>query len=220
MHVSYVAGRLPVHSNILKMCRMHLIVLGHPSPHSYSDALAGAYQRGLREGGAHVEQLALRDLVFDPILRHGLSGAQALEPDLVHAQRELVRARHVAWFFPTWWGAPPALVRGFVDRVFLPGFAYRHRGDGNGLPDGLLKGRSSHVVTTMDSPGFWYWLYHRGSLHGSFVNATLRYVGLGPIRTTTLYGLRSLTTSARERWLTKLEKKGREDAAKVLALSS
>jgi NAD(P)H dehydrogenase (quinone) len=192
--------------------RMHLIVLGHPNPNSYSDALANAYARGMREAGAEVELLALRELSFDPILRQGFTGTQALEPDLVRAQRELARASHVAWFFPTWWGAPPALVRGFVDRVFLPGFAYKHRGNGNGLPDPLLKGRTSHVVTTMDSPGFWYWLYHRRSLHGSFVNATLRYVGFGPVQTTTVYSLRSLTSAGRERWLSKLVERGRSDA--------
>jgi len=196
--------------------RMHLVVLGHPTPNSYSDALAHAYTRGLREAGAEVELLPLRDLSFDPILRQGFSGAQSLEPDLVHAQRELTRANHVAWFFPTWWGAPPTLVRGFVDRVFLPGFAYKHRGNGNGLPDALLKGRTSHVVTTMDSPNFWYWLYHRSSLHASFVNATLRYVGFGPIQTTTVYSLRTLAPAARERWLNKLTERGRSDAAKRL----
>jgi NAD(P)H dehydrogenase (quinone) len=201
-----------VHQRMFKNRLMHLIVLGHPDPQSYSDALASAYARGLREGGAQVELLPLRDLTFDPILRQGFSGAQSLEPDLVHAQQQLLRASHVAWFFPTWWGASPALVRGFVDRVFLPGFAYRHRGNGNGLPDPLLKGRSSHVVTTMDSPNFWYWLYHRCSLHGSFVNATLRYVGFGPIQTTTIYGLRALTSAARERWLTKLVARGRAHA--------
>jgi NAD(P)H dehydrogenase (quinone) len=191
---------------------MHLIVLGHPSPNSYSDALANAYARGMREAGAEVELLALRDLSFDPILRQGFTGNQSLEPDLVRAQSDLARASHVAWFFPTWWGAPPALVRGFVDRVFLPGFAYKHRGNGNGLPDPLLKGRTSHVVTTMDSPSFWYWLYHRCSLHASFVNATLRYVGFGPVQTTTLYSLRTLTSAGRERWLSKLVERGRSDA--------
>ena len=63
------------------------------------------------------------------------------------AQEKLQRAAHVAWFFPTWWGAPPALVKGFIDRAFLPGFAFKNR-PGNGLPETLLKGRSSRVVTS------------------------------------------------------------------------
>jgi putative NADPH-quinone reductase len=190
---------------------MQLVVLGHPASESFSDVLAQAYVRGLREGGTETEVLALRELDFDPHLRAGFSGQQPLEPDLRSAQEKLQRARHVAWFFPTWWGAPPALVKGFIDRAFLPGFAFKNR-PGNGLPETLLKGRSSRVVTTMDSPAYWYQLWHRASLHTSFVNATLRYVGFGPVKSTTVYRLRELSAEQRTRWVGRLEELGRRDA--------
>lgn len=192
---------------------MHLVVLGHPTAGSFSDALANAYVKGLVHQGRTVETLTLRDLHFDPHLRAGFSGAQALEPDLVKAQNALVQAEHVAWFFPTWWGGPPALVKGFIDRAFLPGFAFKFR-KGNGLPDTLLGGRSSRVVTTMDSPSFWYNLWHRAAVHGSFVNATLRYVGFGPISSTTIYKLRELSAEKRDAWLQKLELIGRDDGSR------
>jgi NAD(P)H dehydrogenase (quinone) len=193
-----------------KICPMQLVILGHPSPQSFSDALAEAYVRGLRESGAIAELLSLRDLTFDPHLRAGFSGRQPLEGDLRVAQDKLASASHVAWFFPTWWGAPPALVKGFIDRAFLPGFAFKNR-PGNGLPETLLKGRSSRVVTTMDSPSFWYQLWHRASLHGSFVNATLRYVGFGPVQATTIYRLRELSAEQRGKWLVRLEELGKRD---------
>jgi putative NADPH-quinone reductase len=190
---------------------MHLLVLGHPSPQSLSDALADAYARGLCAAGAQVETLILRDLDFDAHLRAGFSGTQALEPDLVHAQRLFERAHNVAWFFPTWWGAPPALVKGFVDRTFLPGWAFSAR-NGSALPETLLSGRSSRVVTTMDSPNFWYWLWQRSAVHAAFVNATLRYVGFGPVHSTTLFRQRSRTPAQREAWLHKLQRQGSADA--------
>ncbi len=192
---------------------MHLVVLGHPTPGSFSDALAHAYVNGLTQQGASVETLALRDLRFDPHLRAGFSGSQPLEPDLVSAQNALQRAEHVAWFFPTWWAGPPALVKGFIDRAFLPGFAFKYR-KGNGLPDTLLSGRSSRVVTTMDSPSFWYSLWHRASVHAAFVNATLRYVGFGPVSNTTIYKLRELSAAERTAWVQKLEHIGRRDGAR------
>lgn len=193
---------------------MHLVVFGHPTAESLSDALAEAYSEGLQRGGAAVEQLKLRELSFDPSLRQGFSQRQALEPDLLRAQQLIERASHVAWFFPTWWAGPPALVKGFIDRTFLPGWAFAYRGSGNGLPDALLRGRSARLVTTMDSPNFWYQLWHRGSLHASFVNATLRYVGFGPVATTTLYGQRARTAEQRAAWVARLGREGEADAKK------
>lgn len=112
---------------------MHLIVLGHPAPTSLSDALGSAYERGLKKAGCEVEVLTLRDLSFDPNLRSGFSGEQILEPDLQLAQESILRAVHVAWFFPTWWAGPPALVKAFIDRAFLPGYAFSYK-TGRALP--------------------------------------------------------------------------------------
>ncbi len=190
---------------------MLLVVLAHPSPDSLSDALAEAYVQGARAAGAEVELLPLRDLEFDPYLREGFSGAQELEPDLRNAQLAIERAAHVAWFFPTWWAGAPALLKGFVDRTFLPGWSFVYRRN-QALPDALLKGRSARVVTTMDSPNYWYWLWHRSSVHTSFVNATLRFVGFGPIACTTFFDQRTRSPEQRQRWLERMEKIGRTDA--------
>lgn len=189
---------------------MHLIILGHPAPTSLSDALARAYEKGLTQAGGEVEVLALRDLRFDPNLRAGFSEQQSLEPDLKRAQEAILRAAHVAWFFPTWWAGPPALVKGFIDRAFLPGYAFSYK-KGRALPETLLKGRSARVVTTMDSPSFWYQLWHRSSVHASFVNATLKFVGFGPVRSATLYRQKDLSAAQRARFFQKMEELGKKD---------
>lgn len=198
---------------------MHLVIQGHPAPDSLSDALARAYASGLERGGARVELLALRSLTFDPHLRAGFSGQQELEPDLRQAQATIERASHVAWFFPTWWAGPPALVKGFIDRTFLPGwsFAYRKR---SALPEGLLAGRSARVVTTMDSPGWWYRFWHWRSVHTSFINATLRFVGFGLVRETTFFDQKTRTPEQRAAWLREMERIGERDARQFPARSS
>lgn len=190
---------------------MHLVILGHPAPTSLSDALAHAYEKGLKHAGGDVEILTLRDLKFDPHLRAGFSGQQSLEPDLEWAQEVILRATHVAWFFPTWWAGPPALVKGFIDRTFLPGYAFFYK-KGRALPETLLKGRSARIVTTMDSPSYWYQLWHRSSVHASFVNATLKFVGFGPVRSSTLYRQQHLRAGQRTRFFQKMEALGRKDA--------
>ena len=152
-----------------------LVVLGHPNPQSFSHALGEAYAAGLTRAGLEVRFLRLCDLVFDPVLHAGFGREQPLEPDLQAARVQIETASLVAWFFPTWWAGPPALVKGFIERTFLPGWAFRYGPPegaqtpryraGSSLPVPLLSGRDARVVTSMDSPGWWYRLWHRRALH-------------------------------------------------------
>lgn len=181
--------------------RNALVLLGHADPDSFNARLSRAYTDAIREAGARAESITLSELSFDPVLRRGFAGEQPLEPDLVRVREAIERADHLAWFFPTHWASPPAIVRGLVDRLFLPGWAFRYEAGATGtrsLPTGLLAGKSARVVTTMDSPAWWYSLAHHRAIHGSFVTATLSFVGLSPIRTTTIHEVRTLDPAARE----------------------
>lgn len=189
-----------------------LVLLGHADSSSFNAALAEAYAAAF--GAA--ELVRLGDLKFDPVLRHGHREPQPLEPDLVALRDAFEAADHVAWFFPTYWASPPAVVRAVVDRLFLPDWAFRYE-KGKPLPRGLLAGRSARVVTTMDSPGFWYALSHNRAIHGAFVSGTLRFVGFAPVRTRTIYRLRDLDGAARQallREMTTLGQRDREEAAR------
>ena len=106
------------------MAQRILVILGHPSESSLCAGLAQSYIEGARAAGAEVRLLALGALTFDPLLHAGYRGEQALEPDLQAAQAQITWAEHLVWVYPTWWGAMPALLKGFIDRVFLPGFAF------------------------------------------------------------------------------------------------
>lgn len=191
-----------------------LAILAHPSADSLNGALHAAYVEGAQEH-VEVEQLALSDLTFDPLLHAGFDGSQVLEPDLEEARRSIEAAQHVSWFFPTWWAGPPALLKGFVDRTFLPGWAFRYE-PGKSLPTPLLAGRTARVVTTMDSPGWWYRWWHRRSVHASFTNATLRFVGFSKVRHTTLFGVRSMSEEKRRAAIAGMKLRGAEDGKALL----
>ena len=199
-------GYTPLMKNIL-------VIVGHPDPSSFGAALADAYVESLRSLGTDlsVEKLVLTELEFDPVLRHGYRGEQPLEPDLVRAKDAIERAHHVAWFFPMWWAAPPAIVKGFVDRTFLPGWAFAY-GDG-AFPEKLLAGRSARFVTTMDSPSLYYRFAVGCALHDSFVDATLGFVGFSPVRETTFYGVRQMDEGKRAKALARVAKEALRDAA-------
>lgn len=189
-----------------------LVLLGHADPVSFNAKLAHAYARALRRGGGSAETVTLSELSFDPVLRHGYAQPQPLEPDLVALRAKIEAADHLAWFFPTYWASPPAIVRAVCDRLLLPGWAFRFD-RGASVPTGLLAGRSARVVITMDSPGWWYALAHHRAIHGSFVTGTLSFVGLAPIRTTTVTAMRTRSEPERARLVASMSRLAREDLA-------
>jgi len=193
-----------------------LILQGHPNRASFVSALAAAYATGARSRGASVRSIELADLAFDPVLHHGHHAEQALEPSLREVLEAIVGASHVTFAFPTWWAGPPALVKGLIDRLFVPGVAFRWK-QGSALPEGLFAGRSARMITTMDSPRSWYWWKHGRAVHRAFVDATLDFCGFGPVTTSTVHGVRTLDERARHAALTRLEREGAADARRAAA---
>ncbi len=193
-----------------------LVINGHPDAKSFSAELSEAYAAAA-EAHTSVARLELRELSFDLVLRHGYSQPQPLEPDLQRATEAIRAARHVAWFFPCWWNSTPALVKGFVDRVFLPGFAFRYDAD-KALPVKLLTGRSARLVTSMDSPWLWHKLVNRSAVNVQFERSTLGFSGFSPVKSDTFYSARKMTADAHLRARERMRKMGARDAQKVAAL--
>lgn len=193
-----------------------LVLLGHADPDSFNARLARAYADAWRAAGGAASLVPLAELSFDPVLRRGYAAPQPLEPDLATLRAAFESAAHVVWVFPTYWASTPAIVRAVIDRLFVPGWAFRYPPGGtHGLPEGLLAGRSARVITTMDSPRWAYWLFYLLALHGAFVRGTLRFVGLGPIATTFVHGVRALGEAARDRWSMRVAAQARADLARL-----
>lgn len=192
-----------------------LVVLGHPRAGSLCDQLAQAYADGAREAGARVRLLRLGELRFDPLLRCARAGDQPLEPDLQAAQQALQQARHVAWAYPVWWGTMPALLKGFLDRVLVSGFAYRYRKD-SPLWDRLLAGRSAELLVTMDAPPWYYRWLDRMPGHWQMRRTVLQFCGFSPVRITSYGAVRSATPQRIAGWLADARRRGAR-AARQLA---
>ena len=158
-----------------------LIILGHPRSDSLCGALAEAFGDGAREGGANVRQLDLATLDFDPHVRVESPEQQRLEPDLAQASKLIAHADHLVFVYPTWWGTMPALLKGFLNRVLTPGFAFRTCEGGIGY-EGLLGGRSAQLITTMDTPPVVHRLFHRQPGSNAMEHATLGFCGVWPVR--------------------------------------
>jgi len=132
-----------------------LVIDAHPNANSLCTSLALKSFNEAKTKGKEVELLILRDLKFDPILRSGFVDGQTFEVDLQDAQKKITAADHLVWVYPNWWGVMPALLKGFIDRVFLPGWAFQYQ-KGSPLPKKLLVGKTAELIHTMDTPPFFY----------------------------------------------------------------
>lgn len=198
-----------------------LVIVGNPIAGSFSHALAASYRAAATAGGADVRMI---DLATDPIpahptLRGELRMPRAdhpddapLTPDVAAYMDDVTWADHLVFFYPQWWGTYPAVLKSFIDRVFLSGFAFRYRPTGR-LWDRLLVGRTARVVMTMDSPRAWNRLVYRNASETSLTRATLGYCGIRTVGVSRFGEVRHTTLAARERWLRDAARFGTKDAA-------
>lgn len=183
------------------------IIVGHPYSKSYNNALGEAYKRGAVSSGANVRWIALGDLKFDPVLKYGYQKRTELEEDLLAAQETIRWADHLVFVYPTWWGTMPAIMKGFFDRVFLPGFAFQSIPNSL-LTKKLLKGKTARLVVTMDSPPWYYRIFLRQAGHHIMKRGILQFCGINPVRITEIGQAKMTSAKIRENWLHKIEKLG------------
>lgn len=184
-----------------------LLVMAHPRPDSFCAALADAYAQGAAAAGAELRRLDLQALAFEPDVLVPAPQDQTLEPDLAEATRLVAWAEHLVFVFPTWWGTMPARLKGFLDRVLVPGFAFADRDDGEGW-ERLLTGRTAHLLTTMDTPPWVHrWIYRAPGLN-ALDRATLGFCGVAPVRRTVFGPVKDSTAVQRTSWLEEVHRSG------------
>ena len=188
-----------------------LVILGQPLRQSYGGALAQAYIDGAKESQAEVREIYLGDLNFNPIARTGPAQPAALEPDLVQAQQAITWADHLVFVYPIWWGTIPALLKGFIECVFLPGFAVNFH-DNSVFWDKLLRGRSARLIVTLNTPSWYYrWVLGRPG-HNTMKKTILEFCGIKPVRITEIGPIRNSTDAKRKKWLQQVRVLGTEQA--------
>lgn len=131
------------------------IILAHPQPGSFNHAIAEMAVSTLRSCGHNVTLHDLYTEAFDPLLPPEEIARDAHLPTLVarHCE-ELVLADGIVIVHPDWWGMPPAILKGWIDRVIRPGVAYRFAETDavEGIPEGLLKAKAAIVFNTSNTP--------------------------------------------------------------------
>lgn len=135
---------------------MHiLIILAHPEKGSFNHAIAKTAKESIQSNGYKVIFHDLYAEKFDPILPYTEIPRDAkIDPVIGKHCNELSQAQGIVIVHPNWWGQPPAILKGWIDRVIRAGVAYKFlEGDlGEGVPAGLLKAEKALVFNTSNTP--------------------------------------------------------------------
>jgi NAD(P)H dehydrogenase (quinone) len=205
--------RRPVGSSaVLKQA---LLVVANPSPDSFSHAMTAAAGEALSAGGC---ERIVHDLYaerFDPVQPAGEASNRTSSDRLVEAHaRELARADLVLVFHPNWWGQPPAIMKGWIDRVFRPGLAYDYpQGVGpEGVPLGLLRARCAVVFNTSNTLPQREAAAFGDPLENLWKNCVFRLCGVEGFERRTFGPIAGSTAAVREAWLREV----REVVSKVV----
>ncbi len=184
-----------------------LIINGHPNRNSFNFGLSASYKKGAIAAGADIKEIVIRDLNFNPNLQFGYQKRTELEADLLDAWEKIKWAEHLVWIHPVWWGGLPAISKGFIDRLFLSGFAFQYRVNSVWW-DKLLKGKTAHIITTLDQPSWYYWLVFGRPSVNQLKKSTLEFCGVKPVKVTYVGPIKNSIISLRVKWLNKIEKLG------------
>ncbi|MBY5870388.1 NAD(P)H-dependent oxidoreductase [Rhizobium leguminosarum] len=186
------------------MTRRITIVQGHPDPAGQHllHAMADAYADAATAAGHQVRRIEVAKLEF-PLLRTQEDfETGALPPGLEQSREDMRWAEHWVFLFPLWHGTMPALLKGFLEHTFRPGFAMEYRK--GGFPKRLLAGHSARIIVTMGMPVLLYRWYF-----GAYgVRSMLGFAGIKPIRES-FYGLSFADEKKRSRWIDEMRDYGR-----------
>ena len=184
--------------------------MAHPNKDPTLTAkLSDSYEAGAVAGDHEVRRMNLGELNFDPILHKGYKTIQELEPDLKTFQENVKWCDHLVVLYPNWWGTMPALLKGLIDRAWLPGFAFRFNKKMPFLWEKLLKGKSARIIIVSNTHPWVAWF-----LFGEFTNelarATLGFSGFRPIRITAYSPSERASEEKRTGWFNATYQMGRD----------
>jgi len=180
-----------------------LVINANPKSDSMCKSIAQQYSHVA--GSKHeLKQVDIGDMEFEINLMEGFNEVLPLEDDLLNFQDMVRWSEHIVIVSPVWWGTIPAKFKGVIDRAFLPGFAFKYI-DGKATPTKLLKGRTSELIITLDTPPFWYRYVQGNVIYKQLKGSILGFTGIKNISSTYFGPVISSNEKNREKWLEKVQ---------------
>jgi putative NADPH-quinone reductase len=188
-----------------------LVINGHPDKESLNHTIAQSYIRSAMDAGAEERYIANGALDFNPNLQFGYRQRMELEPDLLKALDDIRWSEHQVWIHPLWWLGMPAIMKGFLDRLFLPGLTFKS--NNNGTSEGLLTGRTGRIITTAGDLSIdVYEEVYRSSGLVQLKKGILEYCGVSSIKSDFIGPLYELSKEEIKEWLQTIETSAKNDS--------
>lgn len=191
------------------MAKRILIIDGHPDPDTQRlcHGLANAYASGAGDNGHEVRRIDLHTLDFPLLCTEADFETGKPSASIAAVQGDIGWAQHIVIVYPLWLGTMPARLKGLLEQVIRPDFAFERTK--TAWPKKLLKGRSARIVVTMGMPVMVYrWFYLSHSLR-SLERNILKFAGIGPIRETLFGMVKESDEHTRNRWIARMTSLGR-----------
>lgn len=185
------------------------VILAHPNKESFNHAIASTVVEALQKNGHDVNFHDLNEEKFDPILPFKEFPKDAHLPlEIEKHCKEISDADGIVIIHPNWWGQPPAILKGWVDRIIRPGVAYKFlEGDkGEGIPVGLLKAKAAIVFNTANTPSKREQEVFGDPLQLLWKNCIFDLCGVSNFHREVFTVVVTSTVEERQSWLRKVEK--------------
>ncbi|MGX7151244.1 NAD(P)H-dependent oxidoreductase [Enterococcus ureasiticus] len=179
-----------------------LIIYAYPNTTGYTHTILNNIHQGTEQQNT-VKIIDLYKENFDPVLvfneQKKRKNMQFDEETAIYRE-QILWANHLIFIFPIWWGGMPAILKGFIDKVFSKGFAYKYKGS---LPVGLLKEKSAWIVTTEDAPKWYKKLFQQD--YGTILKKqVLNMSGIKKVKHYSLSSMKNLNDTQRKNFLQKM----------------
>ena len=184
------------------------VILAHPVAGSFNHAIASRAVKVLKRNGHDVFFHDLYQERFDPVLTGAeISKGASLPPAIELHCEEIAMADGIVVIHPNWWGQPPAILKGWVDRVIRPGVAYEFlEGDrGDGIPKGLLRARASLIFNTSNTPAERESRVFGDPLETLWKNCVFGLCGVGNVYRKMFTVVVTSSAAQRAQWLSEVE---------------
>ena len=176
-----------------------LIITAHPKEASLDGEILKRIQANLPKSH-NIKLLNLYQEDFDPVLRYEQRRDMKDDPSTENYRQLITWADQLIFIFPIWWGGMPAILKGFIDRVFAAGFAYSYKGI---TPVAHLKGKKAWIITTHDTPAIFAKLFVQD--YGRILKKqVLGMCGIKPTKLTSIPYVRGTSDSKIKKQLDKI----------------
>lgn len=160
-----------------------LVIYAHPNHESLCYGLLKGALDGMESSGTEVRIMDLHQMQFDPVLNFDAENPRRemyRVPELEEHRQNILWAERLVLIYPIYWGRPPAMILGWIDRVFASNFAYSD--NGKSFPEQLLKGKTAVCISTMKGPRFYPLFWLRNAHQILMRRALFGFVGIKKVK--------------------------------------